>query len=106
SAEKESVIRTVSRDFERVSRDADGCPTAHVRVAAVPFAGAVDDSLAQGWLDGDQGEVSAEADVWLPDSGLEVSRLRRLLEDGRAPGVSVHSLGSIAQSVVVAAAPR
>lgn len=106
SVEKESVIRTVARDFEQVSRDTADCPTVHVRVASVPFAGAVDDSLEQGWLDGDQGEVSAEADVWLPDSGLEVSRLRRLLENGRAPGVSVHSLGSIAQSVVVAAAPR
>ncbi|WP_119730893.1 vWA domain-containing protein [Thermomonospora amylolytica] len=106
SAEKERVIRTVARDFEQVSRDAGGCPTVHVRVASVPFAGAVDASLDQGWLDGEQGEVSAEADVWLPDSGLEVARLRRLLEDGRAPGISVHSLGSVARSVVVAAVPR
>jgi Mg-chelatase subunit ChlD len=106
SAEQESVIRSLADGFEEAYHAADRCRLANVRVASAPYMGGAAEAIDQGWLRADPGDVSNEADVWLPDSSLEVGQARHVLEVDHVGSIGLDSKGSFAQSPLVVAAPE
>ncbi|GAA3952485.1 hypothetical protein GCM10023085_38750 [Actinomadura viridis] len=106
STEKEPIIRTLAQEFESGYRRMDGCRRADVNVVSASSPGGAREALHQGWLTRDPKEVLHEADVWLPDSSLEVEQVREALRVNRITTVGLDgSRGSITTSRLVVAVP-
>ncbi|WP_395104671.1 substrate-binding domain-containing protein [Actinomadura sp. SCN-SB] len=105
SAEKEALIRDLALRFEDDTRDADGCRMADVNVVAGSYPGGAREALRQGWLTRDPREMLDEADVWLPDSSLEVEQVREALRENRIGTVRLEAERSITTSRLVLAVP-
>ncbi|MEU6034233.1 substrate-binding domain-containing protein [Actinomadura sp. NPDC047616] len=123
SAEKADVVQALTQDFEsRRRREASGCRAADINVVTASNAGGIEESIRQGWLtrspaqaaveqtattaQATGGEVSDEADVWLPDSSLEVEQLREVLRAQRIGTVTLGVRGSVTGSRLVVGVPR
>ncbi|MFF5264340.1 substrate-binding domain-containing protein [Actinomadura viridis] len=106
STEKEPIIRTLAQEFESGYRSLDGCRRADVNIVSASYPGGAREALHQGWLTRDPKEVLHEADVWLPDSSLEVEQVREALRVNRITTVGLDgSRGSITTSRLVVAVP-
>jgi hypothetical protein len=105
STEKEALVRALALDFERRTRSAEGCRRADVNVVAASAPGGAREALHQGWLMRDPKEVLDEADVWLPDSSLDVEQAREALRVNRIGTVGLRTLGPVTTSRLVVAVP-
>jgi Mg-chelatase subunit ChlD len=105
STEKETLIRDLASSFERDTRDPNGCRSADVNVVAASYPGGAREALHQGWLTRDPREIVDEADVWLPDSSLEVEQVREALRENRIGTVRLEVKRSITTSRLVLAVP-
>ncbi|MFI0352936.1 substrate-binding domain-containing protein [Actinomadura sp. 9N407] len=105
SAEKEALVRALALEFERETRDQDGCRRAAVNVVAASSPGGAREALRQGWLMRDPKETLDEADVWLPDSSLDVEQAREALRVNRIGTVGLRVLGPVTTSRLVVAVP-
>jgi hypothetical protein len=124
SAEKAGVVQTLAQEFERIRRHKEtGCRMVDINVVTASDAGGIEESVRQGWLmrspaqtsvertaaasaQSTGGEMSDEADVWLPDSSLEVEQVREVLRAQRIGTVTLDVKGSIARSRLVLGVPR
>ncbi|XVQ10539.1 substrate-binding domain-containing protein [Spirillospora sp. CA-255316] len=105
STEKEAIVRGLALEFERGTRGPDGCRRADVNVVSASYPGGAREALHQGWLTRDPKEVLDEADVWLPDSSLEVEQVREALRRNRIGTVRLEVKEPVATSRLVVAVP-
>ncbi|MFC5748359.1 substrate-binding domain-containing protein [Actinomadura rugatobispora] len=105
STEKEAIVRGLALEFERDTRGPDGCRRADVNVVSASYPGGAREALHQGWLTRDPKEVLDEADVWLPDSSLEVEQVREALRRNRIGTVRLEAREPVATSRLVLAVP-
>ncbi|GAA2398956.1 hypothetical protein GCM10010191_02180 [Actinomadura vinacea] len=105
STEKEAIVRRLALEFERDNRGPDGCRRTDVNVVSASYPGGAREALKQGWLLRDPKEVVDEADVWLPDSSLEVEQVREALRRNRIGTVRLEVKGPVTTSRLVVAVP-
>lgn len=124
SPEKAQVVQALTDSFESgYHQGTDGCRAADVNVVTASHAGGIEESIREGWLtrgparatveqaaattlQATGSEVSDEADVWLPDSSLEIEQLREALRAQRVGTVTLDVRGSVAGSRLVVGVPR
>ncbi|MEW2353317.1 substrate-binding domain-containing protein [Spirillospora sp. NPDC029432] len=105
SPEKETLVRALALRFEQTTRDREKCRRADVNVVSASSPGGAREATQQGWLIRDRKEPLNEADVWLPDSTLDVEQAQAALWANGIGTVALRTLGSVTTSRLVVAVP-
>ncbi|MFB4318291.1 substrate-binding domain-containing protein [Actinomadura sp. 21ATH] len=105
SPEKEALVRALALEFERTTRDREKCRRADVNVVSEASPGGAREATRQGWLVRDRNEPLNEADVWLPDSTLDVEQAQAAIQANGVRTVELRRVDSVTTSRLVVAVP-